>query len=62
VRCVVGYAAIGLECSDDGPVPRLFVARTLHVYVWPTVSPETVIVVVVPFFVFEPLFDTHWAV
>jgi hypothetical protein len=42
-RRAANYAFARAEGSDRGPVPRLFVALTRHVYVLPAVSPVTVI-------------------
>src|SRR5439155_13474202 len=42
VQPEIGYAVIGAEGTDRGPVPRLFVAATRHRYVLPAVSPVTV--------------------
>jgi len=47
-----GQTFIGADGSDAGPVPRLLVALTLHVYVLPGVRPVTVIGLALPDLVF----------
>jgi hypothetical protein len=52
------------DIVEVGPVPRLFVALTAHLYVLPAVSPVTVSGLVLPVFDFAtpPFDDVHVAV
>jgi hypothetical protein len=55
---------LGGDAADAGPVPRLFVALTLQVYVLPTVRAITVSGLARPTFILliPPFDDTHVAV
>jgi len=67
VTCVGAAGAPTIAAADGslaGPVPRAFVARTVHVYRLPVVKLVTVNGDAVPVFVWvaPPLFDAHLAV
>lgn len=42
------YAVTVFDAAEAGPVPRAFVARTVHEYVLPTVRPPTVMGLAMP--------------
>jgi len=55
------YACTTADATESGPVPRLLVALTVHVYDLPAVSPVTVIGLALPDFdlVAPPFDDVH---